>query len=302
MQNLRLALVTDLHVGSALATKTGPRVSEALTLTKAVIEEANASSADLLVSLGDNINATSAEEDYKYLTILRDVFATSRIPVVPCFGNNDLKFLTHKAVAEALGCSAASERRILKGWNLLFWRPACEMSLNHGGPVFGDEDLSWLDKTLEQSTYPIIIFLHAPIDDHSTTGNAYTEARPDLASYRNGGAARELIQNSGKVVLVLAGHVHWNAGSTIDGVHYRTLAALSDTFRINEEPSGTWALLDLTANRMTLDVRGNEPMLWSVPPRKKHEHWRRPFTKEAYEERLRGRFANSQANDHKSGC
>ena len=286
METVRLALVTDIHAG---VERSNVRSGQAITLLDHVVQQASACKADLLVTLGDNVNATSPEHDRHWLAQVGQSLGRCAAPAVPLFGNNEYKFLEAEAVAAALGCAAVSEVRSLGGWTLIFWRPSCSLSLD-SGPRLTEADLSWLYDALAAAAYPAVLFLHAPIDAHSMVGNLYFENRPDLAHYANAGEARRLLEASGKVALVMAGHVHWNAGSTINGIHHRTLASLSDTFLAAEAapPSGTWALLELAGDGgMSLKVFGREPMSWSAPAPAEGAQWRSPLPREAFDARMR---------------
>ena len=285
METVRLALVTDIHAG---VERSNVRSGQAIALLDRVVQEASAREVDLLVTLGDTVNATSPEHDRHWLAQVGQSLGRCAAPAVPLFGNNEYKFLDAEEVAEALGCVASSEVRRLGGWTLVFWRPSCSLSLETG-PRLTASDLAWLETALAAAAYPAVLFLHAPIDAHSMVGNLYFENRPDLARYGNAAEARRLLEASGKVVLVLAGHVHWNAGSTIDGIHHRTLASLTDTFQAAEAapPSGTWALLELAGDgRLSLEVFGREPMSWSAPAIAEGAHWRSPLPREAFGARM----------------
>lgn len=282
MKTLRLGLVADIHAG---VTRSNIKSSDALPLLETAVEEANVRGLDLFVTLGDNVNATSRDEDKRHLREVSAVLARLKAPAVPLFGNNDLKFLSRDEVATALRCAAGSEVREIGGWKLIFWRPACDISLNDG-LALDDVDLVWLQDALNAAAYPAVVFLHVPIDGHSMIGNYYFERQMAIASYRNAGAARELIGASGKVVAVFSGHVHWNAGSTIGGIHHRTLASLADTFRTSGEASGAWAILELGSERLTLEVFGREPMTWSAPPRPPREQWLRPLAPDGFRRRM----------------
>jgi Icc-related predicted phosphoesterase len=141
---LRIGLVADIHAGT---TRSNIKSTEAIGLLEAVVAEANTRSIDLFVTLGDNINATSAEEDFQYLRQVRQVLARLEAPVVPLFGNNDLKFLDAQRAANALECNPGSEVRQVNGWTFVFWRPACDLSFEHG-LLLEESDLSWLRSAL----------------------------------------------------------------------------------------------------------------------------------------------------------
>jgi Icc protein len=284
MKTFRLGLVADIHAGR---TRSNIRSAEALALLDGIVREANERAVDAFITLGDNVNATSASEDRHYLASVGACLAGLRMPVLPIFGNNEFKFLGRDQAAQALRCNAVSEMLALCGYTLIVWRADCTMSLDRG-VTLTSEDLAWLERTLQAASYPAILFLHVPIDDHSLIGNHYFEHRPELARYSNAAHARSIVEASGKVVLVVAGHVHWSAGSTIDGIHYRTLPSLTDTFRLDAEPSAAWAILDLRDEHASLEVFGREPMTWSAPLKVEGTRWRRPLSSQEFDDRMRG--------------
>ena len=282
MSKLRIGLVADIHAG---VTRTNIRSDRAIDLLDAVIADANQRDLDLFVTLGDNVNATSIEEDRRYLGEVATALRKSTARVVPLFGNNEMKFLGAEEAARVLDCSPGSEMRSVNGWTLIFWRTECELSLANGLRL-REEELAWLTSALERAAYPAVIFTHAPIDSNAMIGNYYFQERADLGSYTNSRDARALIAASGKVVLVLAGHVHWHSGSTISGIHHRTLPSLTDTFECSGEPSGAWAVLELDSGRMSLEVFGREPMSWAAPPRARHSAWYEPMPRDAFSSRM----------------
>ncbi|UCI31748.1 metallophosphoesterase family protein [Mesorhizobium sp. B4-1-4] len=284
MPGLRIALVADIHAGE---TRSNIESAKAFPLLTDVVQQANNAGVDLFVTLGDNVNATNREEDFRHLCAVREILDRVRAPVVPLFGNNELKFLGAERAAEALGCKATSEVLSLREWTLIFWRPTCELSLSNG-LLLSDEDFSWLRDAVKEATYPSVLFLHAPIDGNAMVGNYYFSERPDLASYRNAAEARSIIEGSGKVVLVLGGHVHWHSTSTIDGIHHKTIPSLTDTFKADDSASEAWAILELSRERISLDVFGREPMSWAAAPRLAGTRWYRPLTKTEFEARMGG--------------
>jgi hypothetical protein len=286
MQTVRLCLVTDIHAGTE---RSNIRSTLAIPLLDEVVESANRCDVDLLATLGDNVNATNVEEDRLWLDKVRQSLARCKAPAVPLFGNNEVKFLTPEQAGDALGCSPHSEVRIIGGWTLIFWRPNCSLTLERGYRLDPD-DLAWLEATLADATHPAVLFLHVLIDGHSMRGNFYFANCAAYSTYANAPAARAILEASGKVVLVMTGHVHWNAGSTIAGIHYRSLASLTDTLQAPPaDPSATWGLLELGQDGwLSLEVFGREPMRWSAPARTEQSHWKAPLTRDGYKERMRG--------------
>src|SRR5258708_11047044 len=99
MQKLRIGAVTDIHAGR---TRSNIQSDDALDLLSEVVSRANEMSLDLFVTLGDNINATSVEEDRHYLAEVRDILSGVKSPTVPMFGNNDLRYVAPSDVGEIL--------------------------------------------------------------------------------------------------------------------------------------------------------------------------------------------------------
>ena len=46
-------------------------------------------------------------------------------------------------------------------------------------------------------------------------------------------------------VVWLAGHVHWNTVTLVDGIPHVTLQSLTETFTTHPEPAAAWGLLEL---------------------------------------------------------
>lgn len=286
METVRLCLVTDMHAG---VERSNIRSGQALSLLDEVVDSANRLGVDLIATLGDNVNATGVEDDTFWLGKVRESLARSKAPAVPLFGNNEVKFLTPEQAGEALGCSPRSEVRTIGGWTLIFWRPNCSLTLERAYRL-DPEDLAWLETTLAEATHPAVLFLHVLIDGHSMRGNFYFANCPAYSTYANAPAARAILEASGKVVLVMTGHVHWNAGSTIAGIHYRSIASLVDTLQAPPaDPSATWALLELGKDSwLSLEMFGREPMRWSAPMRTEHSQWKAPLSLDGYKDRMRG--------------
>jgi NAD(P)-dependent dehydrogenase (short-subunit alcohol dehydrogenase family) len=116
-------------------------------------------------------------------------------------------------------------------------------------------------------------FSHLPLDNGSMLGNFYFEkAVPNGAHYAEGAAARDIIERSGKVIACLAGHTHWNARNTIDGVHYITIHSLTESFTTHPYPTGAFGVLDIDAY-LTVEVFGRDPALHRLPLKPLGYHW-----------------------------
>lgn len=238
---LQLALVTDIHNGRRSLTKKGP---EAIPLLRRFAEFVAAESPDLVVELGDRVTDTDVDSDRAALEGVAEAFAGVNAPRAHLLGNHDVVNLSVEDNEECLGQSLASRSIDLKGWHLVFWQADVHMSMDHE-PGLSDDDLAWLESDLRATDLPTVVFSHVPLDGASMAGNYYFEANPEFGGYHNADRARRVISDSGVVALCVAGHVHWNNVSRIDGVPYVSLQSLTESYTTQGEASASWATFTL---------------------------------------------------------
>ena len=238
---LTLALVTDIHNGRASLTKRGP---EALRLVEEFIEFAETSSPDLVVELGDRVTDADRSSDRASLGQLAELFAELSVPRTHVMGNHDLVNLSVEDNEQLLAQSFRSSSMDLKGWHLVFWQADVAMSASHE-PRLTDENLEWLGADLASTSLPAVVFTHVPLDGASMTGNFYFESNPQFAGYSNVRRAQQIISESQRVPLCVAGHVHWNNLSRIDSVPYVSLQSLTESFTTQGRAAASWATISL---------------------------------------------------------
>src|SRR5262249_18755132 len=133
----------------------------------------------------------------------------------------------------------------LNGYHLVFWNADDKLDSVKGFSL-AEGDLDWLCDDLAGTDLPSIIFTHVPLDNGSMKGNFYFEkAYPNHGNYpeAQGEAIRDVIERSGKVILCLNGHAHWNAYHSIDGTHYITIPSLVESFTTWPHPNEAYAQL-----------------------------------------------------------
>jgi len=267
---LRLTLVADIHHGRFAQTKAGPL---ALELLEAFVRTANEQQPDLVVDLGDRISDQHRATDLCLLGEVAARFLALRVPRVHLLGNHDQVNLSVADSEAVLGVALRSRTLDLQGWHLVFWYPDSRSGAD-GVYAMGGHDLAWLEADLAATDRPSIIFTHVPFDDGSMVGNYYFETSPrGAAGYENAVLAREIVQRSHKVVMVVAGHVHWNALNVIDGIPYVTIQSLTETFTTSPEPAGAWATLDASREGLHLQVYGRDRLTLSLPVKPLDHHW-----------------------------
>jgi Icc protein len=252
---LRLALVTDIHAGRRSLTKRGPM---AVPLLGRFAEFVSTESPDLVVELGDRITDTDHEADRAALEGVAELFAAMTTRRFHVLGNHDLVHLSVEDNRECLGQDFVSTSFDMKGWHLAFWQADVQMDATHE-PALTDEDLAWLESDLAATELPAIVLSHVPLDSTSMTGNFYFQANPQYATYSNVGAAQRIISEAGNVALCVAGHVHWNNLSRIDGVPYVSLQSLTESFTTQGDANGGWATMELD-HQLRWRVYGQDPI------------------------------------------
>ncbi len=268
-ERLKLALVTDIHYGPNAYTKRG---EDAPALVETVVAAASAFGPDRFVELGDRLSDCSEAEDRERLTKLAELFARCGGPRTHLLGNHDIVHLSRREIGHILDCETAHHSVDEKGWHLVFWNADPHYP---DGLEIAPGDLEWLEADLAATRLPSVVFSHVPLDDAAMIGNFYFKTRPEgRAGFLNAAAAREVIERSEKVVLAVAGHVHRNQLSTIDGIHYLSLQSLTESFTTHPYPSGAWATLELD-HEIHWQVHGREPLAMTLPIKVLEHHWLR---------------------------
>ncbi len=266
---LSIGLVTDVHHGAQHGTKVG---SAALPLLREFEHWANRHPLDLVVELGDRINNVDAAADEALTRAVAPAFSKIAAPRAHLLGNHDNHDLSRTLAEAAMQVSFASWSRDLKGFHLVFWN-ANTCAKGKQQFMADAAELAWLESDLAATELPTIVFSHLPLDEGSMIGNYYFEKYlAGFAHYGNSAQAREMLERSGKVILCVSGHTHWNARNTIDGIHYVTIHSLTESFTTWPHPTGAYALLRVD-EQIRIEVYGRDPAYYRLPVRALGAHW-----------------------------
>ncbi|HEY9776387.1 MAG TPA: hypothetical protein V6C81_21680 [Planktothrix sp.] len=268
---LTLAVITDIHNGPDRGTKKG---TMALPLLERFRDFVEALRPDCTVDLGDRISEVNEEADRQHVTQVRSQF--ERIPGrrYHVLGNHDVAKLSLGENEELMQHSFAHHSLDMNGYHLVFWNANAKLHMSDGFSL-AVSDLDWLRSDLEAAELPSLIFTHVPLDNGSMKGNFYFEkAYPQHAAYpeQQGEAIRDVIERSGKVILCLNGHAHWNAYHAIDGVHYVTLPSLTESFTTWPHANEAYARV-VVGDCIEIEVLGRTPTTYRLPIRARGEHW-----------------------------
>jgi Icc protein len=270
---LRIAVITDIHYGPDRYSKKG---DEAFILLENFIGQVNTMEVGLVVDLGDRISNTDLVNDRQHLAEIAAAFKSLTRDCHHLIGNHDVVHLSIAEHEKILGMSLQHHSLDRQGWHLAFWNASCELHEGQGFRLEQD-DLDWLASDLAATDLPSVIFSHMPVDTGSMVGNYYFERRYAHGErHRNASLARDLIENSEKVIAVVSGHVHWNQLHVMDGIPHFSLQSLSETFTTHPQAAGSWALLTL-GDTVEFEVFGRDPVMYRVPVKTPSHHWLPPL-------------------------
>jgi 3',5'-cyclic-AMP phosphodiesterase len=245
MTALRLCLVTDIHHGTDNFTK---KASAALPLMAEFAQFVADAKPDAVIDMGDRISDVDTETDLRLEREVAEAFKLVSAPIFHICGNHDRDHLSVADNAEILGQNLSNQTVDLGDWTLVLWR-ADTFIHRPGGFVLPEADLLWLAGVVRTATKPLAIFSHVPISGHSQAGNYYFERNPDSSTYPGADARVRAILSTARVpVTTIAGHVHWNTLTIIDGLPHFTVQSLTESFTTAPEPAGAYALLELDSH------------------------------------------------------
>ncbi len=220
--NLRLGLISDIHYAD-LKTAGSRHYRDSLTKVKEAIARFNASDLDMVICLGDLIDAgKSVEEEYSHLERVYEEFKQLKVPCQFVLGNHCIYTLTKEEFLRGVNQESSNSSLNIKGVRLVFL-DACHrkdgVSYGRKNYQWTDTDIpeeqrKWLKKALVQDSQPTLVFVHQRLD---VEGNYGVHSAP---------LVRQILEDSGEVAAVFQGHNHVNEHKIINGVHYVTINAV----------------------------------------------------------------------------
>ncbi|WP_315720428.1 MULTISPECIES: metallophosphoesterase family protein [unclassified Bradyrhizobium] len=274
MATTRIAVIGDIHHGQDTPTKRG---SMALPLLEQFVAEVNSGRFDAVIDLGDRISDEDPERD----RLLQSDVAMCFGKLVPVHhhvsGNHDVALLSLADNEAILDRPSGSRALTVGDIRCVFWQPDVGLTRERGFRLSAS-DLEELVRLLWQDDRPTLLVSHVPLSGHAQTGNYYFEANPGHAAYAETDAIRAAIAEAPCPIVALAGHVHWNTLTTVDGTSHLTLQSLTETF-ISGAPAEAAGILDIEEGRLRWTVTGREPLSVTLPWPQTRTRWRAPLAR-----------------------
>lgn len=261
---LRIAIVADIHYGAPSHTKRG---DTALSLLARFADWANAEAPDLVLDLGDRISDVDETTDHALEVEVAEVFQRIKAPVYHVCGNHDRDNLSVAQNEEILGQNLQNELLDFQDWQIALWRADAKITRTpeRRGFDLPETDLLWLSRMMQVATKPTLVVSHVPVSGHAQIGNYYFQRSPESSRYPQSDRVRRVLGQARVPVVCLAGHVHWNTVTTVDGIPHMTQQSLTESFTTQGAPAEAWGMLKLT-DTAHWEVFGHDPFEARVTP------------------------------------
>jgi predicted MPP superfamily phosphohydrolase len=243
MAKLRAAIITDIHYGPDRGNRLG---SKAPRLLDKFMRAAAAFDPDVIVDIGDRVTASGAEEAESGMRAVTEAFNRAAAPKHYTVGNHDIRYLSRADNERLTGSPSSSYGADAGDFRLLFFNPR-----RRGEKLaVGAGDLRWLRAQLTATDRPVILFSHVPLDNLAVKPG-------DAFSFEQGPEIRRILEESGKVKLVMSGHIHRHRHREINGITYIAQQSLTRAYRRKYKvPSGAWSLLEADGDKISLAIDG----------------------------------------------
>ncbi len=259
----RFAVITDLHFGERTKFRGKLRkvADAAPALAQAFVRRMNEQIApDLVLALGDFIEDESPAADRARYMRCADVLRELRCPLRFVAGNHDTINLSDDDLRLAWQQQGPLFYSFdARGHHVCVLRTVERTGRDVRLP---SDQLAWLRADLASTSLPSVVAMHHSVADQDLRGNPWFELAPHLALVSERQEVRRVVADSGRVVLVVNGHVHWNHVDMHDGIPYVTVQSLTENVE-DDEPgraARAWGIFTLDERGIQVDIEGEHPM------------------------------------------
>jgi 3',5'-cyclic-AMP phosphodiesterase len=238
----------------------------------------------LVLELGDRISDEDHDTDVRLEREVAEAFMPiyRHAPVHHICGNHDRDFLSVAENEAILGQRLGHQIIDLEGWRVVLFR--ADTCIRRGsGFHCPAADFARLAETIAVADRPLLITSHVPVSGHSQIGNYYFQNNPDSSTYpRDGAALRDVLRASRVPTAWIAGHVHWNTLTTVDGIPHMTQQSLTESFVMSDDNGrgdacGAFGLLELSASAIDWQVFGADAFRAVIPVHQAGRRWYKPL-------------------------
>lgn len=224
---MKILLLTDIHYGENTHYPTYKNGESAQNFGKSFVQYRDslqkiAQECDLVVNLGDLMQQTKSFDEDKSRYHEAVTALDFGVPTLHVVGNHDLVNLDRKTVSEIIQESGIYYSKDVSGYHCVV------LDGNRDGKTrpepfrFDQDQIDWLNSDLESTILPTLVFSHYPIAEYSLEENPiFKVLGPKMAFPIGSDLVQSLLEQSGKVLAVFSGHMHFSHEQTENGItHY----------------------------------------------------------------------------------
>jgi predicted phosphodiesterase len=242
LNKIKIAVISDIHAGKRLPTRPG---EQAWALLDEFVGKINETfKPDIVAELGDRINSESNEIDAEHEKTVCRILNNLNVPWIPILGNHDIEKLSKDDNEKIFRCPMGNTSRIINGFQLIFLNAQDPVIKNVGGNI-SDEGLAWLKNKLEKLMIPTLIFCHQALDDQTVSDNIHFKKIPQLAFVKNKTDVRKIINDSGNVIGVINGHLHWSNTCSENGTAYVSIPSFIECWEEGYNAPGLFSMINI---------------------------------------------------------
>jgi 3',5'-cyclic AMP phosphodiesterase CpdA len=254
---MRFALIGDIHVGPEAHWKGILRKmnKDVIRYVQESLEEIIKAGPSFVVQMGDLIEDSGHKEDKINYARGVDMLKELDCPVHHILGNHDQYNLSQAEIKEMAGVDNWYYS-IDDKYHFVF---LCSAFGNKVAGKINQEQIEWLKKDLAATDKKTVVFVHHALDNQDLTGNPWFEGNEGDCLIENRQEVRKVLEESGKVLAVIQGHLHWNRMNVHNSIPYFTVQSLVENASDMGVPAKAYSIVDLTEESIKIEVRGNDP-------------------------------------------
>lgn len=257
---MKFAIISDVHLGEncfikGVDRKLGRHSKELL--DKFVNIMNTKIKPDFVINLGDLIEDKDNKNDKKNYASGINILNKLECPLHNVVGNHELKHLKKSEIKRL-----SNLRNLYYSFDFKEVHIIILFSQWHIDRIIMDETQKiWLKNNLRKTKKKTLVFVHHPLADQSLKGNFWFEGRENKGLVSNRKGIRKILEdqsNSGKVIAVFNGHVHWNNLLVHNKIPYFTIQSLVENFNNKGIPAGAYAVCELNSRKIKCEVFGRD--------------------------------------------
>lgn len=258
---LRFGIVTDIHYadrsphGTRYYRQSQQKIAECVDLM-------NEQKVEFLLENGDFKDEGAKpdeQETLKFLDTIEKELSRFNGPIYHVLGNHDMDCIAKEQFLSKITNTGFPQAQSYYSFNMgTFHFVVLDANYTSKGVSYNkgnydwkdahipDEQLAWLKKDLQANQKPTVVFVHQQLDS-AEYGKDHLIYGPD-----NADAVRNILEDSGNVLIVFQGHYHTGGFHKVNNIYYYTLKAVIEG---DGATQNSYAIVEIEED-MTIKING----------------------------------------------